>query len=77
MYSGGSIMMSLANAAVGSNGTVAWNLADRRIFGDCQIDTGDEVSVIASYFGNVIVRVKGRKLAITRDAADRIKLAES
>lgn len=70
------MMVSLANAAVGSSWVVAWNFADKSLFGNCRLETGDEVNVIASYFGNVIVRVKGKRLAITRDAADRIKLSE-
>ncbi len=68
-------MKSLSDAASGFSGQIAWNCADREIFGDCQLDTGDEVQVISSYFGNVLIKAKGRRLAITKDAAERIKLA--
>lgn len=74
-YSGVIIMKSLSEAASGFSGEIAWNCADRSIFGDCQLDTGDEVQVISSYFGNVLIKAKGRSLAIAKDAAERIKLA--
>ena len=45
------------------------------MFGACQLETGDQVQVVSSYFGNVIIKAKGKRLAITRDAAERIKLA--
>ena len=54
------IMMSLSNAADGFCSTIAWNCADKELFGDCPLDTGDEVQVVSSFFGNVIVRVHGR-----------------
>ena len=69
-------MMSLSDAVNGFSGEVAWNCADRSLFGACQLETGDQVQVVSSYFGNVIIKVKGKRLAITRDAAERIKLAE-
>lgn len=68
-------MMSLSDAVGGFSGEVAWNCADRSLFGECQLETGDQVQVISSYFGNVIIRANGKRLAITRDAAERIKLA--
>ena len=37
------IMMSLSNAADGFCSTIAWNCADKALFGDCPLDTGDEV----------------------------------
>lgn len=70
------IMMSLSNAADGFCSTIAWNYADKALFGDCPLDTGDEVQVISSFFGNVIVRVHGRCLAITKDTAERIKMCQ-
>ena len=68
-------MMSLSDAVNGFSGEVAWNCADRARFGACQLETGDQVQVVSSYFGNVIIKVKGKRLAITRDTAERIKLA--
>ena len=68
-------MMSLSDAVDGFSGEVAWNCADRSLFGECQLETGDQVQVISSYFGNVIIRVNGKRFAITRDAAERIKMA--
>lgn len=68
-------MMSLSDAVNGFSGEIAWNCADRSLFGVCQLETGDQVQVVSSYFGNVIIKVKGKRLAITRDAAERIKLA--
>lgn len=46
------IMMSLSNAADGFCSTIAWNCADKELFGDCPLDTGDEVQVVSSFFGN-------------------------
>ena len=37
------IMMSLSNAADGFCSTIAWNCADKALFGDCPLDTGDEI----------------------------------
>ena len=68
-------MMSLSDAVSGFTGEVAWNCADRSLFGTCQLETGDQVQVISSYFGNVIIRANGKRLAITKDAAERIKMA--
>ena len=68
-------MMSLSDAVNGFSGEIAWNCADRSLFGACQLETGDQVQVVSSYFGNVIIKAKGKRLAITRDAAERIKLA--
>ncbi len=68
-------MMSLSDAVSGFSGEVAWNCADRSLFGTCQLETGDQVQVISSYFGNVIIRANGKRLAITKDAAERIKMA--
>ncbi|EDP25356.1 hypothetical protein COPEUT_02553 [Coprococcus eutactus ATCC 27759] len=68
-------MMSLSDTVNGFSGEIAWNCADRSLFGACQLETGDQVQVVSSYFGNVIIKVKGKRLAITRDAAERIKLA--
>lgn len=34
------IMMSLSNAADGFCSTIAWNCADKALFGDCPLDTG-------------------------------------
>ena len=68
------IVMSLSNATDGFCSTIAWNCADKALFGDCQLYTGDEVQVVSSFFGNVIVRVHGRCLAINKDAAERIKM---
>ena len=67
-------MMSLSDAVNGFSGEVAWNCADRSLFGACQLETGDQVQVISS-FGNVIIRANGKRLAITKDAAERIKMA--
>lgn len=36
------IMMSLSNAADGFCSTIAWNYADKALFGDCPLDTGDD-----------------------------------
>ena len=47
-------MMSLSDAVNGFSGEVAWNCADRSLFGVCQLETGDQVQVVSSYFGNVI-----------------------
>ena len=68
-------MMSLSDAVNGFSGEVAWNCADRSLFGAYQLETGDQVQVISSYFGNVIIRANGKRLAITKDAAERIKMA--
>ena len=68
-------MMSLSDAVSGFSGEVAWNCADRSLFGTCRLETGDQVQVISSYFGNVIIRANGKRLAITKDAAERIKMA--
>ena len=53
-------MMSLSNAVNGFSGEVAWNCADRSLFGACQLETGDQVQVVSSYFGNVIIKAKGK-----------------
>ena len=63
-------MMSLSDAVNGFSGEVAWNCADRSLFGACQLETGDQVQVVSSYFGNVIIKANGKRLAITRDAAE-------
>lgn len=55
-------MMSLSDAVNGFSGEVAWNCADRSLFGACQLETGDQVQVISSYFGNVIIKAKGKDL---------------
>ena len=68
-------VMSLSDAVNGFSGEIAWNCADRSLFVACQLETGDQVQVVSSYFGNVIIKAKGKRLAITRDAAERIKLA--
>ena len=68
-------MMSLSDAVNGFSGEIAWNCADRSLFGACHLETGDQVQVVSSYFGNVIIKANGKRLAITRDAAERIKLA--
>ena len=60
------IMMSLSNAADGFCSTIAWNCADKELFGDCPLDTGDEVQVVSSFFGNVIVRVHEDALQLPR-----------
>ena len=70
------IMMSLSNAAGGLCSGGAGGGAGGAVFGDCQLDTGDEVQVVSSFFGNVIVRVHGRCLAINKDAAERIKMCQ-
>ena len=44
------IMMSLSNAADGFCSTIAWNCADKALFGDCPLDTGDKVQVVSSFF---------------------------
>ena len=51
-------MMSLSDAVNGFSGEVAWNCADRSLFGACQLETGDQVQVVSSYFGN---QCKGKK----------------
>ena len=47
--------MSLSDAVNGFSGEIAWNCADRSLFGACQLETGDQVQVVSSYFVNVII----------------------
>ena len=63
-------VMSLSDAVNGFSGEIAWNCADRSLFGACQLETGDQVQVVSSYFGNVIIKAKGKRLAITSLSVD-------
>ena len=38
-------VMSLSDAVNGFSGEIAWNCADRSLFGACQLETGDQVQV--------------------------------
>ena len=47
--------MSLSDAVNGFSGEIAWNCADRSLFGACQLETGDQVQVVCDNQG------KGKK----------------
>lgn len=68
-------MMSLSDAVNGFSGEVAWNCADRSLFGACQLETGDQVQVVSSYFGNVINQGKGKKTCYNKRCGGAVKLA--
>ena len=74
---GGIKMLSLFQASLNTCYTIKWC-----ILNDNQMEKlkkngliqGAEIKVISSYFGNVIVAVNGRRLALGKDTAARIKI---
>lgn len=68
----GIFMLSLSQAPIGTVETIKWNLG----YTNCvsSLTEGNIIEVIASYFGNVIVKSNGKRFAIDKDAANKIKL---
>lgn len=70
-------MYSLAEASLNTLYTIKWNICsdDRMpILEKLGLVQGAKVSVIASYFGNVIVSVNGKRVALEKDTAERVKV---
>ena len=65
-------MLSLSQAPIGTVETIKWNLGYTSHVHSLQ--EGNIIEVIASYFGNVIVKSNGKRFAIDKDAATKIKL---
>ena len=54
-------VMSLSDAVNGFSGEIAWNCADRSLFGACQLETGDQVQVVSSLLWQCDNQGKGKK----------------
>ena len=70
-------MISLADVSKYGLYTIKWILCDyvsRDFIADMGIVQGADVDVVSSFFGNVIVGVNGRQVALSKDVADRIKV---
>ena len=68
-------MYSLVDASLNTLHTIKWNIcSDEKMSLLEKLVQGAKVSVIASYFGNVIVSVNGKRIAIEKDTAERVKV---
>ena len=70
-------MYSLVDASLNTLHTIKWNIcSDEKmaLLEKLGLVQGAKVSVIASYFGNVIVSVNGKRIAIEKDTAERVKV---
>ena len=70
-------MYSLVDASLNTLHTIKWNIcSDEKmsLLEKLGLAQGAKVSVIASYFGNVIVSVNGKRIAIEKDTAERVKV---
>ena len=70
-------MYSLVDASLNTLYTIKWNIcSDEKmsLLEKLGLVQGAKVSVIASYFGNVIVSVNGKRIAIEKDTAERVKV---
>ena len=68
-------MYSLVDASLNTLHTIKWNIcSDEKmsLLEKLGLVQGAKVSVIASYFGNVIVN--GKRIAIEKDTAERVKV---
>ena len=70
-------MYSLVDASLNTLYTIKWNIcSDERmsLLEKLGLVQGAKVSVIASYFVTVIVSVNGKRIAIEKDTAKRVKV---
>lgn len=67
-------MLSLSLAPKGTSQIVKWNTCDDDAARNLGLTPGAEVEVLSSCGGSVIVLVGDRRVALSRDIADRIKV---
>lgn len=70
-------MMALSQANIGTIDTVKWNFSDycsENLTGTVALRPGTWIEVVSSYFGNMIIRVNGKFLALDKDTADKVKI---
>ena len=70
-------MISLADVSKYGLYTIKWILRDyvsKDFIADMGIVQGADVDVVSSFFGNVIVGINGKQVALSKDVADRIKV---
>ena len=70
-------MYSLVDASLNTLYTIKWIIcSDEKmsLLEKLGLVQGAKVNVIASYFGNVIVSVNGKRIAIEKDTAERVKV---
>lgn len=70
-------MMALSKATVGTVDTVKWNFSDyckEHLSETLSLEPGTHIKVVSSYFGNMIICVNGRFLALDKDTADKVKI---
>ena len=70
-------MYSLVDASLNTLYTIKLNIcSDEKmsLLEKLGLVQGAKVNVIASYFGNVIVSVNGKRIAIEKDTAERVKV---
>lgn len=70
-------MIALSDAAPGTAYTVKWNVnrgdnaSKTAGFG---LRSGQELFLLSSFFGNVVIEIKGKRVALCRDTAYCIKV---
>ena len=70
-------MISLADLSKYGLYTIKWIFFDyvsKDFIADMGIVQGADVDVVSSFFGNVIVGINGKQVALSKDVADRIKV---
>ncbi len=70
-------MIALSQANVGTIDTVKWNFSDycnENLTGMVALRPGTLIEVVSSYFGNIIINVNGKFLALDKDTADKVKI---
>lgn len=70
-------MFLLSEARAGQRCTVKWTGArgeEKNILENIGIAQGSELEIISSYFGNLIVSVDGKRIAVNKEVADLIKV---
>lgn len=68
-------MMALSQANVGTIDTIKWNFSDyENLTGMSALRPGTWIEVVSSYFGNIIISVNGKFLALDKDTADKVKI---
>lgn len=70
-------MMALSKASTGTIDTVKWNFSEycnENLTGAVALKPGTLIEVVSSYFGNMIIHVNGRFLALDKDTADKVKI---
>ncbi|MCD8181385.1 MAG: ferrous iron transport protein A [Firmicutes bacterium] len=70
-------MTALSLAQPGKNYTIKWNVCQSNIAADVEnlgLYPGETLFLISSYFGNVIINIRGKKLALNKETAFYIKV---